>query len=205
MIVGVVLAAGAGRRFGQPKASVMLGGQRFLDRAVLTLLDGGCQRVVVVVREADLGAASQLAHTVEVVNPEPTAGMSSSLRLGLQAVVAESDAAAGLIALVDQIGITSADVARVIEAFHDSGRVAVARRAGRRSHPVLVPRALLREVADSAVGDSGARAYLDHHGELTYVDLDGDVMDIDTTDDLVRALARLDESSGSPRSGRPRT
>ena len=46
---GIVLAGGAGRRFGAPKASVLLGGVTLVERAVATL-SARCARVVVVSR-----------------------------------------------------------------------------------------------------------------------------------------------------------
>ena len=46
--VGVVLAGGAGRRFGGPKALALLDGQRLVDRAVATLRAGGCNEVIAV-------------------------------------------------------------------------------------------------------------------------------------------------------------
>ena len=93
-----MLAAGAGRRLGRPKADVLLGGRRLLDRAVATLLDGGCDEVVAVLR---LG--QQAGRARPVVNPDPDAGMGSSLRLGVAALGPESDAC--VLMLVDLPGV----------------------------------------------------------------------------------------------------
>ncbi len=43
--IGMVLAAGAGRRYGQPKAGVQFQGERLVDRAVRVLTEGGCKQV----------------------------------------------------------------------------------------------------------------------------------------------------------------
>src|SRR5699024_11945192 len=48
-LVGVLLAAGAGRRFGQPKALARVGGQSLVRRGCEVLAAGGCARVHVVV------------------------------------------------------------------------------------------------------------------------------------------------------------
>ena len=50
MISGIVLAAGASTRMGQPKAALPLGqmGETVLARVVRTLIDGGVPEVVVV-------------------------------------------------------------------------------------------------------------------------------------------------------------
>jgi CTP:molybdopterin cytidylyltransferase MocA len=177
MITGLVLAAGAGRRFGGPKAEVVVDGQRLIDRAVSALLDGGCDSVLAVVRSDSVVASG--ARTV--VNHAPDEGMGSSLRVGLSAV--EDDAA--VIVLVDQIGITAADVVAVITEFRSGAEVAVARRAGRRSHPVLVSRAWFDDFAISAAGDQGARVFIDSRPDVVrFVDLPGLISDIDTPADL---------------------
>ena len=82
MIGGLVLAAGAGRRFGGPKALVEVAGERWVDRAARVLREGGAEPIVVVVGAAPVevpGADSVVA------NPAWAEGMGSSLRAGLAA------------------------------------------------------------------------------------------------------------------------
>jgi CTP:molybdopterin cytidylyltransferase MocA len=177
MVTGLVLAAGAGRRFGGPKAEVVLGGRRLIDRAVSILLGGGCDSVLAVVRSDSVVASEARS----VVNPAPDDGMGSSLRVGLAAV--DDDAA--VILLVDQVGISAADVASVITEYRNGTEVVVARRDGHRSHPVLVSRAWFDDFALAAVGDQGARAFIDSRLDVVrFVDLPGLISDIDTPADL---------------------
>jgi nicotine blue oxidoreductase len=159
-VVGVVLAAGEGRRYGQPKALVELGGQVLVDRAVGVLTDGGCSTVTVV-----LGAAAstvleraKLRGVHTVLNPDWRTGMGSSLRTGLWAV-AMSDAEAVVVLLVDTPGVGPEAVRRLVKYAHP-GAVVVATYDGRRGHPVLLGRDHWMAVADLAVGDTGARPFL---------------------------------------------
>ena len=81
-IAGIVLAAGAGRRFGGPKALVEVDGERLVDRAVRVLREAGVTSTYVV-----QGAAPLTVAGAEVVdNPDWGAGMGSSLRAGLAAL-----------------------------------------------------------------------------------------------------------------------
>ena len=48
-VAGLVLAAGAGTRFGRPKPLVSVGGRSVLERAVGVLVAGGCRRPICVV------------------------------------------------------------------------------------------------------------------------------------------------------------
>ena len=176
-VSGIVLAAGAGKRLGGPKAELVVAGERLLDRAVRVLREGGCAEVVAVVR-----ADTQVDGAVVVVNSDPDRGMGSSLRLGLAA--ASGDRAA--IVLVDTPGVT-ADAVRCT--LRVAAPVAVATYGGRRGHPVVIDRPLWTNVAALAVGDAGARAFLRGHPELvTEVTCTGDPADIDTAEDLARFL-----------------
>jgi CTP:molybdopterin cytidylyltransferase MocA len=158
---GLLLAAGAGRRYGMPKALVRRDGRLLVERAAATLHDGGCAPVVVVLGAAAerVRAATSLRHVV--VNPDWATGMGSSLRAGLAALAA-TDAEAAVVLLVDQPGITAAAVRR-LAALSAPDALAMAGYAGRRGHPVLLGRDHWAGVAALATGDVGARPYLSAH------------------------------------------
>lgn len=155
-VVGVVLAAGEGARFGGPKAPFVLDGERLVDRAVRVLRDGGCDRVLVV-----LGAwLGDVPGADVVVNDGWAEGMGSSLRAALEHLGADTYADAALVTLVDLPGLTTEAVRRVVGSGSD---LAVATYDGVRGHPVLIGRAHWAGVAASARGDRGARDYLAAH------------------------------------------
>lgn len=150
---GLVLAAGAGRRYGTPKAPVVVDGERLVDRAVRVLAEGGCSPVVVV-----LGAwVDDVPGAVVVVNDDWESGMASSLRAGLAELAGRADVERVLVTLVDLPGLTAAAVARLAGCTED---LAVATYRGERGHPVLLGRAHWSGAAESATGDQGARQYL---------------------------------------------
>ncbi|MBO3745471.1 nucleotidyltransferase family protein [Streptosporangiaceae bacterium NEAU-GS5] len=178
-IAGVLLAAGAGYRMGTPKALIELGGERLVDRGIKLLEEGGCHPVVVVLGAADVPVRGAVA----VRNPDWETGMASSLKVGLAAV--PGDAAAVVVALVDQPLIRPEAVRRLVEAFHGGASIAVATYGGRPRNPVLFSRAHLAPVGESVTGDAGARDYL-RTTAFTAVPCDdvGDPADVDTPDDL---------------------
>lgn len=181
-VVGVVLAAGTGRRFGGPKALVELAGERLVDRAVAVLREGGCCDVLVVA-----GAVPVLGVDARVVtNVDWPTGMGSSLRVGLTAAQGGPWQAAVLL-VVDAPWIGPQSVRRLIAA-HLAGAVAAqATYAGEPAHPVLLDRSTWSAVSASASGDQGARAWLaEHRAEVVAVDCDGtgDPRDVDRPEDL---------------------
>lgn len=187
-VAGLLLAAGAGRRFGGPKALVRFDGQLLVERGARLLADGGCDPVVVVLGAAaeQVVAATTLPHVVVATGWE--GGMGVSLRVGLDALLTGT-ADACVIALADQPDIGPHAVARLLSA-HASGAVAaVATYDGVARNPVLLARRIWPDIAELAVGDTGARAWLRAHPDLvTPVACDGTgtPFDVDTPEDLER-------------------
>jgi nicotine blue oxidoreductase len=194
-VAGLVLAAGAGSRFGQPKALVNLDGERLVDRAVRVLAEGGCNPTYVVAGATVL----VVPRAIVIDNPEWATGMGSSLRAGLASLAEPLEAV--VISLVDQPWIGSEVVRRLIAAGSSGAEVAVAAYDGRRRNPVLLARRWWREAAALAVGDVGARAFIDYRPDLVTPVECADVADphdIDRPEDLTAAGQPRDPDIADP-------
>ena len=194
-VAGLLLAAGAGRRFGGPKAlATDPDGTGWLLRAVDALREGGCAGVTVV-----LGAGAEEARPLlpagpwlhVVVADDWADGLGASLRAGLDALADRADAAdAALVHLVDLPDVGPAVVARVVARATGPAALARASYDGMPGHPVLLGRDHWPGVQESAAGDRGARDYLAARpteavecGDLaTGADHDGPCRDAPTTD-----------------------
>ncbi|SEH91188.1 nicotine blue oxidoreductase [Mycolicibacterium rutilum] len=161
-VAGVLLAAGAGSRFGMPKVLAAEG--QWLTTAVGALHDGGCDDVVVV-----LGAA-----LVEVPPPARSVfaeawadGLSASLRAGLSAV----DADYAVVHTVDTPDVGPEVVRRVVAAaLSSTSGLARARYEGRPGHPVVIARAHWPDLLGRLRGDEGARPYLAGRDDVVAVE-----------------------------------
>jgi nicotine blue oxidoreductase len=188
VLAGLVLAAGSGSRLGQPKALLRLDGELLVERACRVLAEGGCGPLVVVLGAAADEVRDQAtlpAGATIVENPAWPTGMGSSLRAGLAALPAEAGAV--VVGLVDQPLVRPEAVRRLAAAWHGGAVAAVATYRGEPRNPVLLTRPILAEVAASATGDRGARAWLRRHPALVRsvaCDDAGDPADIDTPDDF---------------------
>jgi molybdenum cofactor cytidylyltransferase/nicotine blue oxidoreductase len=184
-VAGLVLAAGAGRRYGMPKALVEYDGSLLVERAVRTAA-AVCDPVLVVLgaQAREVWERADLAGAVVLVNTAWETGMASSLRTGLDGLrgwPGRVDAA--LVSLVDMPGMTSAALERVA-ATSSPEALAIATYDGVRGHPVLLGREHWAGVAGTATGDEGARRYLAAH-DVTEVDCTGlaDPADLDVPPD----------------------
>jgi len=193
-VLGLVLAAGAGTRLGRPKAAVAVGGERLVDRAVRTLVDGGCDGVLVVA-----GAEALEVGAAEVVdNPDWQEGVGSSLRTGLRAAAGRG-ADAVVVLLVDQPDVRASDVQSLVAARRSGAGLAVTGYGRGSGHPVLLGAEHWDGASALAAGDVGARAYLRvRSADVRMIDSSQpDVPpDIDTPDDLAAAEARAAGGGG---------
>lgn len=194
-VAGVLLAAGAGRRLGGPKALVRLDGERLVERGARVLRAAGCAPVIVVLgagsaavrQHADLGDA------LAVENPGWSTGMGSSLRVGLDALGEEIGAA--VVALADQPHVSAEAVRRLIAAWAAGAPLVVAGYDGRPRNPVLLDRAWWPAARRVATGDRGARGLLRTHADQVAVVECADVAspaDLDTPADLAALGGRLE-------------
>ncbi|MEP7361122.1 MAG: nucleotidyltransferase family protein [Chloroflexota bacterium] len=182
----VVLAAGAGSRFGGQKLLAELGGTPILQY-VLNLCAVAALNPVVVVLGSDADAlVTRLwwRDEVRLINPSPEDGISSSVRMGL-AALSVSDADRALVLLGDQPRLTAAQIGAILVVPPDAARpIVVPRFQGQPGNPVLLERAAWL-LADELRGDTGMVQMFKSRAELVrYVDLPGVNPDIDTATDL---------------------
>lgn len=161
-ISGVLLAAGAGTRYGKPK--VLAEDGRWLRACVAALANGGCDDVVVV-----LGAA-----VVDVPDPARAVvaqdwerGLSASVRAGINAV----DASFVVLHAVDTSDVGANVVRRVLDAAVASASgLARAHYDGRPGHPVVIARRHWPALLATLRGDQGARPFLAGRTDVIAVD-----------------------------------
>lgn len=196
-VAGLLLAAGAGRRLGAPKALVRIDGEWLAQRGVRVLAAGGCSPVVVVLGAAAdrVRASCDLAPARTVVNDRWAEGMGTSLGAGLDALGTD-DAGAVVVALADQPRVGADAVRRLVGAWRGGAAVAVAAYDGAPRNPVLLDRAWWDAARDAATGDRGARAFLQARPDLVTLVECGDTgspQDLDTPADLAALGGRIPE------------
>jgi CTP:molybdopterin cytidylyltransferase MocA len=178
----VIIGAGAGKRFGGPKAEATLGdGRRFLDAIVETATSAGLDPIVAVLPP---GVAAPAGVRV-VVNAKPDSEQIVSARLGL-AQLTSAPVTSALIWPVDHPFVSLESVLAILDAARRTGaHIVVPVHGSRRGHPTWFHRDTWRELM--TVADGGARAVIRAQparvGAVEVPDA-GVLRDIDTRDDL---------------------
>jgi CTP:molybdopterin cytidylyltransferase MocA len=193
----LVLAAGEGRRFGGDKLEARLRGRPLLDHVldvVRAARAGGLLEAGVVVLRPGAAAAARVeaAGLEPLENAEPAAGLSRSLKLGLDRLEAlpGAPAAAAMVFLADQPEVRLETVERLLERWRDGAawcvRPRYAAAPAEPGHPVLLDRRAWA-AARAAEGDAGAGGSLAAlTGGVEIVDVSGANPDVDTAADLER-------------------
>lgn len=184
----IVLAAGAGLRFGGRKLLAIRRHRPLILSAVETALDSPVDEVIVVVGcegEIVTAALGPLANVrLRIVDaPEWREGMSASLRAGLASL--PTDSRGVLLFLGDMPDIPGPVPQQVLDALM-SGATAVRPTCdGAPGHPVGLSSALYPDLMGLS-GDQGANAILRDRTDVTYLAVDdiGAVFDVDQAPDL---------------------
>lgn len=184
----VILAAGESRRMGSPKALVDVGGEPALARLARACAEAGVASAPIVVlgaHAAQVRAALPDLRARWVENPRPEAGRTGSLQRGLQAARAQTV----LVLPVDHPLVEAATLRALLAA---PGAWVVPTRGGRGGHPLKLSGVALAAVETAppevALRDLPAMAGLDV--VRVPVEDEGIHLNLDTPDDLARALRR---------------
>jgi molybdenum cofactor cytidylyltransferase len=191
-VVGIVLAAGEGRRLGcRPKGLITVNGETLLARNVRVLFEAGVNEVIVVTGHYREQLEAVLADLPvrQICQPDVAHSQRDSLCLGLAELPADCDAV--LVMPVDMPSLTRDDVVALIAAYkHAASEIAFIGPAvaGRPGNPVVFN----RHVADRIVrgeGDFGSGAWRTQ-SQAWQLEWESDnphyVVDIDTPEELDR-------------------
>ncbi|WP_068877846.1 MULTISPECIES: NTP transferase domain-containing protein [unclassified Phenylobacterium] len=186
----VVLAAGAGARFGGGKLLANYGGVPLLH-AALAAARAAPVRSITLVTGMDAGAVAACAAsfdpTIRTAHAADHAeGMAASLRAGIASLEPGLDGA--FVFLGDMPRVPHAVLAPLAAAVEAGAPAAAPVFAGRRGNPVVLGRTLFGDVG-ALRGDVGARPILQSLGaKLALVEApdDGVLFDVDVREDLSR-------------------
>lgn len=185
--LGIVPAAGAAERFGSAKLLADVGGAPLLERTIRALLDGGVERVVVVLgpEGAPIREGIPVLGDARVsvgVNEHPENGMFSSIQAGLR--VGEGDPI--LVLPGDMPYVDKATVASLLRSYRERATITSPKYQGKRGHPVVIPGKYREEIlrAERSVTlHEVIKAHLAERVDMDVYDR-GIVRDVDVPSDL---------------------
>jgi molybdenum cofactor cytidylyltransferase len=194
-LVGILLAAGRGARFGGdkllarlPAASHGVGTGTPVGAAASRHLLAAIGEVIAIVRPGDslLRAALSGTGARVIACADAHLGMGASLACG---VAAAADADGWIVALADMPWIAPATIMAVGDALASGAEMAAPSYRGERGHPVGFAKSYAK-VLVALTGDEGARAVISaRRWALQEIEVDdaGVLRDVDRPDDLVGA------------------
>jgi molybdenum cofactor cytidylyltransferase len=190
----VVLAAGAGSRFGGGKLMAPYGGGVLLDGALAAAFAAPARSVTVVTgSQAEIVEAAARSWAERSGEParlrivhaaDHAEGLAASLRAGIRSL--PPDATGAFVFLGDMPRVPHAVLQPMAQALAAGAPAAAPVFAGRRGNPVLLGKALFPALLRLA-GDAGARTVLQALGEqlaLVQAPDDGVLFDVDRRSDL---------------------
>ncbi|HMO68686.1 MAG TPA: NTP transferase domain-containing protein [Novosphingobium sp.] len=176
-LAALVLAAGAGSRFGGGKLEALLRGEPLVSHAIRAARAAPVDRVIVVA-----APALPLPDGVETVRIATTA-LSDSLKAG----IAAAGPVDGLFVFLGDMPLVPHGLGRELAALLPQAYAVVPRHAGRPGHPVLLSARALADCGNLR-GDEGFGRLLRGRSDLAFLDGadEGAIIDIDRAEDLAR-------------------
>jgi molybdenum cofactor cytidylyltransferase len=189
-IEAIILAAGESARMGFPKPLLRIDNETFIGHLV-KIIEPLVSRVIVVIgahKERVRPAIPSRDNVTVIVNDNFARGQLSSIKVGLRAVLSETDAV--MIHLADHPMILPATIERLVRAYTEGNSpILITRYRGRRGHPVIFGQEVFEELLRTPE-DVGARAVVNADpARVAYIDVDdpGVCVDLDIPSDLIRA------------------
>jgi len=186
MISAIVLAAGESTRMGFPKLLLSIKGRSLLQHVIDNALQSKVSEVIVVLGAdaTKLRRETKQSQVQIIENSSYKEGLSSSLKVGLQAISPQAQAV--LVLLADQPLVSHAVIDALIDKYEESGSIIMAPvYNGKRGNPVLFDSSLIPELL-RVTGDKGGREIIEKHlAQLATVDFESTIIgsDIDSWDD----------------------
>ncbi len=187
-VAAIVLAAGPSKRMGRPKQLLEFRGEALLKRAASSAVEAGCHPVVVVTG-AHADASRRVLGELDVIeakNEQWKLGISSSVRVGVEAVIPSAPGVDGIVLMLcDQPFVTREIIAGLIKARRKTSRAIIASSyAENYGVPALFSREHFIELI-ALKGDVGAKHLIQEHLEKVYlVPFPEGKIDIDTPEEL---------------------
>lgn len=185
-IAVLILAAGASRRLGEPKALLRTpDGRNLIQKVANTALSAGAGDVYVIVQPDDHAVRTALKDTSAhcVPNRDWQDGMSTSIRCGISQIISNGRSDGVLILLVDQPELNGDILRSMMAAFAGGQRIVACHYDDVIGVPALIGTEFLNELMD-LTGDQGARDWLRERAEqVVTIPFPGGARDIDTAAD----------------------
>jgi molybdenum cofactor cytidylyltransferase len=170
--IGIVLAAGRGRRMGRtkqlmpwPAASPASARGTVVTSAFDAIAPICASMIVVVGHEAGAVIASLAPRAFGVVPADADAEMLESIRAGIAAALARSPEASVVIHPADHPAVAAPTIALLAAAHaREPARAHMPEHGGRGGHPVIIPAAIARMILSERVA-GGLRAFWASHRE----------------------------------------
>lgn len=187
-LAAIVLAAGAGSRFGGNKQAALFRGEALIAHALRAARAAPVRRVVAVCPPGlDIGAwpGDPPVEALRISSPE----LSASLKAGIAAL----PVCDGAFIFLGDMPLIPHGLAAELAAALGANFAAVPRWQGRNGHPVLLSAKAFPELAH-LTGDEGAGRLIRARKDVAFVEASGEgvLLDIDRAEDI----ARLEQARG---------
>jgi len=194
----IILAAGASTRMGKPKQLLVYQGRTFLQHTIDAAVNSQCRPILVIVGANAAKIKGEISNfPVQIVeNQQWSAGMSASIRVGMEALIAvQKNITAVVITLCDQPFLSSTIINKIFDVYLATHKSIVAcQYADTLGVPALFSRAIFSELMSLQAG-VGAKSIINkYRDDVLAVPFPEGAIDIDTPQDYEQLKLMIHDS-----------
>ncbi len=186
MITAIILAAGFSSRMKTNKLALQYGPTTVLNHVILEIVKSKVDEIIVVTSKDE-----NIEGVISVVNPDPGKGMTSSIKIGVNA--ASENSQGYMICLADMVKLTSEDYTLLAEKFDkayskNSSCILLPRYNNEKGNPVIFSSEYKSEILHHEDPEGCKGIIKQHHDQIVWVDMNNDavLVDMDTPEDYDR-------------------
>lgn len=186
MISAIVLAAGFSSRMKTNKLALQYGPTTVLNHVILELVKSKVDEIIVVTTQNE-----NIEGVITVINPHPQKGLTSSIKIGVNAASGQS--AGYMICLADMVKLSSEDYTLLAEEFNKAysknpSCILLPRFNREKGNPVIFSSKYKSEILHHEDPEGCKGIIKQHPDQIVWIDMDNDavLIDMDTPEDYNR-------------------
>ncbi|MGZ5247007.1 MAG: nucleotidyltransferase family protein [Flavitalea sp.] len=186
MISAIVLAAGFSSRMKTNKLDLQYGFTTVLQHVIFELVKSKVDEIIVVTSKEEI-----IEGVKSVINPHPEKGMTSSIKIGVEAA---SDLSKGyMVCLADMVKLNHEDYNSLVDQFNKNfpdnpSCIVIPRFNGEKGNPAIFSSKYKSEILDHKDPEGCKGIIKQHPDQIVWIDMNNDavLVDMDTPEDYDR-------------------
>lgn len=182
-MVGIILASGLSKRFGNNKLLESINGKPMVYYVLKAAKESSLEKIVLIYKDNDVKDIAKQFPIPCILNKKYTLGQSEGIKIGVKSYCSEDSF---MFIMADQPFLTSKTINKLIEKFKNEDKIIVPKYKDRNGSPVIFPKRFIKDLLNLH-GDVGGKEIIIKNPlevEFCHLNNEKELLDIDNKETL---------------------